>query len=89
MRIKNGFVLRNLKNEYIVVGEGLAQVNFNKLMVLNSSAAYLWENVVGKDFTEEDLTRLLLERYDVSEERAKADAAQVVKMLLESEVLVP
>ena len=87
MRIKDGFVLRKMQKDYIVVGEGLAQVNFNKLMVLNESAAYLWENIAGKEFTEEDLVRLLLERYDVTEELARTDAAKVAQLLQENGVL--
>ena len=35
MKIKEGFILRSICGEYIVVGEGLAQVNFNKMLSLN------------------------------------------------------
>ena len=56
-----------------MVGEGLAQVNFNKMLYLNESAAYLWQEVFGKDFGKEDLVRLLLDRYEVTQERAAAD----------------
>ena len=41
MRIKKGFVLRELVGQKIVTGEGLEQIDFNKLVSLNSSAAYL------------------------------------------------
>ena len=65
MKIKEGFILRTICGEHIVVGEGLAQVNFNKMLSLNESAAYLWKEVEGKDFTQEDLVKLLLDRYEV------------------------
>ena len=55
MKIIDGFRLRKLGKEYIVVGEGLAQVNFNKMVSLNGTAAYLWESVEGRDFTVADL----------------------------------
>ena len=77
MKIKEGFILRQICGEYVVVGEGLAQVNFNKMIVLNDSASYLWESVEGKDFTVEDLTKLLLDRYEVTQEQAAADAATI------------
>lgn len=73
MKIKEGFVLRQICGEYAVVGEGLAQVNFNKMLYLNESAAYLWQEVFGKDFSKEDLVQLLLDRYEVTQERAAAD----------------
>ena len=77
MKIKEGFILRSICGEYIVVGEGLAQVNFNKMLSLNESAAYLWKEVEGKEFTREDLVKLLLDRYEVSQEQASADVEKL------------
>ena len=55
MKIKEGFVLRQMCGENIVAGEGLQNINFNKLLSLNESAAYLWKEVVGKEFTQEEM----------------------------------
>ncbi len=77
MKIKEGFILRSICGEYIVVGEGLAQVNFNKMLSLNESAAYLWKEVEGKEFTPEDLVNLLLDKYDVSRKQAAADVEKL------------
>jgi hypothetical protein len=79
MRIKEGFTLRTICGEHVVIGEGLAQVNFNKMLSLNGSAAYLWEQLKDRDFTEEDAMNLLLDKYEVAPERALED----VKKLLE------
>ena len=77
MKLKEGFVLRPLGTEYIVLGEGLAQVDFNKMVTLNETAAYLWKGVEGKEFTAETLKNLLLDRFDVSEEIAAKDAEAI------------
>lgn len=77
MKIKEGFILRSICGEFIVVGEGLAQVNFNKMLSLNESAAYLWKEVEGKEFTPEDLVNLLLDKYEVSREQAAADVEKL------------
>ena len=87
MRIKDGFTLRSLCGEYIVVGEGVAQVNFNKLLSLNESAAYLWKAVEGKDFTADDLTDLLLDQYEVDRETAAADVAALLQTWQEEGVV--
>ena len=87
MKIKEGFILRKICGEYVVVGEGLAQVNFNKMLSLNESAAYLWKQFAGKDFTVQDLTDVLLERYDVDQERAYQDAAALVEKWIEEGVV--
>ena len=74
MKIKKGFVLRQLLGEYVVTGEGLERVNFNKIISLNATAAYLWEQVQEKDFTVEDLANLLTEKYEVSPQTALNDS---------------
>lgn len=78
MKIKDGFTLRTMLGENIVVGEGLAQVNFNKLITLNETAAFLWKEVSGKEFTKEDLVQLLLDNYEVEEEHASADVDKLL-----------
>ena len=45
MKIKKGFVLREMCGENIVTAEGLEHINFNKLISLNSTAAFLWNKV--------------------------------------------
>jgi hypothetical protein len=86
MKIKEGFILRQICGEYVVVGEGLAQVNFNKMLSLNESAAYLWKAVSGKEFTEEDLVQLLLDQYEVSREVAQKDVEKLVAIWKEQGV---
>ena len=87
MKIKEGFTLRPLCGEHIVVGEGLSQVNFNKMLSMNDSAAYLWEQVQGKEFSLEDLVTLLTDRYDVSAERAMEDVKQMIAIWQEHGIL--
>ena len=87
MKIIDGFVLRPLGEEFIVIGEGISQINFNKMISLNSTAAFLWENVEGKDFTVEDLTKLLTDNYEVEEERAAADAATIAAKWIEAGIV--
>ena len=87
MKIIEGIVLRPLGEEYIVIGEGIAQINFNKMISLNSTAAFLWENIEGKDFTVKDLTKLLTDNYEVEEERAAADAAAIAAKWIEAGIV--
>jgi hypothetical protein len=78
MRLLDGFVLRSSAGEYIVTGEGLARVDFSKVISLNATAAYLWEQIQNKDFTAEDLVALLTARYDVDARQARADVDKLV-----------
>lgn len=74
MRIIDGFTLRDIMGQSTVIGEGVEQVDFSKLVTLNSSAAYLWKSVQGQDFTTEELALLLVKRYGIEYPTALADA---------------
>ena len=74
MKIKNGFVLRDMCGENIVTAEGLENINFNKLISLNSTAAFLWKNLEGKEFTEQEMAQLLVDEYGIDMELALTDS---------------
>ena len=86
MKIKDGFILRQICGEYVVVGEGLAQVNFNKMLSLNETAAFLWKEVQGKEFTKDTLVDLLLGQYEVERERAAEDVDKLLAVWLQEGV---
>lgn len=77
MKIKKGFVLRNVCGENIIVAEGKENIDFTKIISMNESSAYLWKNVEGKEFTAEDLCHLLTSEYDVAEDVALKDAQAI------------
>lgn len=83
MHLKEGFVLRELGDEHIVIGEGLT-VDFQRLVSLNSSAAFLWHRVEGREFDVEDLTNLLLDEYEVELEEATAAAREIARAWIEA-----
>lgn len=85
MKTIPGFVLRPLGNEFILVGESVSLVNFNKMITMNETAAYLWQKVDGAEsFTAADLQQLLLAEYEVAPEQALADAEATMAKWLES-----
>lgn len=79
MRIKNGFVLRQVCGENVIVGEGLGAINFGKMLALNETAAWLWQQAVAmSDFTVDALARKLCDEYEVSLDEAQTDVASIV-----------
>lgn len=82
MRIKEGFRLRSVMGQTAIVGEGINQMNFNKLIVLNSSAEYLWKAIEGNDFDVSTLTDLLIRKYDVDINIATNSAEKIVSQWL-------
>ena len=80
MKLKEGYVLREVAGNYIVVAVGVAVKNFNGVINLNESAAFLWQQLL-EDKTEEQLVTALLGEYEVSEEIAKRDVKAFVEKL--------
>ena len=80
MKIKKGYALRSLGQEFILIVEGLkAEVDFSRMISLNESAAFLWKQVEDKDFDAEMLTNLLVDNYDIDRETAQNDVAALLK----------
>ena len=79
MKIKKGFVLRQVCGENVIVGEGLGAINFGKMLALNETAAWLWQQAVAmSDFTVDALAQKLCDEYEVSVDEAQADVASIV-----------
>ena len=79
MKIKKGFVLRDVCGEHVIVGEGLGAVDFGRLLALNETAAWIWRQAEAMgDFTVEALADKLCEEYDVTAEQARKDVAEMV-----------
>ncbi len=84
MKIVDGFRLRDIMGQATVIGEGVDQVDFNKLITLNESAAYLWKEVEGKEFDQTTLAELLINRYSIDESLAQTDAAAIIDKWIET-----
>lgn len=64
MKIKDGFTLHQISDEYIIMYNGTQNVDFNNIISLNSTAAHLWKHVEGMDFNAYTLTDFLMENYE-------------------------
>jgi hypothetical protein len=87
MKTKKGFNLRNVCGENIIIAEGIENIDFSKIITLNDSAAFLWKNIEGRDFTADELANLLLNEYEVDAATAHADAEALVKTWLDAGII--
>ncbi len=87
MRAKKGFNLRTVVGEQIIVAEGKENIDFSTIISMNESSAYLWRNIQGKDFTNDDLADLLCEEYDVNRDRALTDAQALSAKWIEAGIV--
>ena len=72
MKIKKDFILRKVADSYVVVPVGKLTLDFNGIINLNETGAFLFE-LLQEGAEKEDLLRKLLEEYDVTPEKAAAD----------------
>jgi hypothetical protein len=79
MKIKKGFVLRDVCGEQVIMGEGIGALDFGRLLCLNETAAWLWKQAESLgEFTVESLAKALCNEYDVAEDDAEKDVASIV-----------
>ena len=79
MKIKKGFVLREVCGERVIMGEGLGAINFGKMLALNETAGWLWKQAQAMgDYTVDLLAERLCEEYDVTADEARKDVADII-----------
>lgn len=86
MKIKKGFMLREVAGNYVVVAVGEASKNFNGVINLNESGAFLWKKLAD-GIEQDELIKELLNEYEVSEEIANNDVKAFIKKLKEADIL--
>ena len=87
MQIIEGFRLRTVLDENVVVPEGVGLVNFNKMISLNASAAFLWKSVEGKEFDVQMLADLLVEEYGIDAQTALRDSRALADKWIEAGIV--
>lgn len=83
MKIKEGFVLRNIAGSHIVVPVGAVSIDFNGMITLNDSAAFLWKQL-EKGTDVDGLTAAILAEYETDEDTARTCSQDFVDKLNEA-----
>ena len=79
MKLKQGFILREVAGQTVAVATG-TELNLHGMITLNETAKTLWLALQTK--TDLDgLTRALLAEYKIDEAKARADAQKFVDKL--------
>lgn len=72
MKIKEGFKLRKVCDNAVVVAVGKATLDLNGLVTLNGSGEFLWKEL-EKGAEKKELINAFIENYEVDEKQAEAD----------------
>lgn len=84
MKIKEGYVLRDVCGDQVILGEGLEAIDMGSLLSLNETATWLWKEAEKQgSFTNESLANALCEEYEVSNERAQNDVSRLLNIWIQ------
>lgn len=72
MKIKDGFMLREMAGSWIVVAVGDMSKEFHGMITLNGVGSFIWK-LLANDTTKEHILSAMLEKYDVTEQQASSD----------------
>ncbi len=86
MKIKSGFIMREIAGDYIVVPTGKAAIDFNGLITVNEVGKFLWEELINES-DEDKLIDRVLEEYDIDRATAALDVKEFVEQLQTAGIL--
>ena len=86
MKIKDGFMLREVASQTMVVAIGEASKTFNGIIRLNPTGKFLWEKLQSET-TVEELTAAMTSEYDIDETTANQDIIDFINTLKGADLL--
>lgn len=79
MKIKEGFILREVAGEIVVLPAG-EELNLNMMITLNETGAFLWKKLT-QGAQEDELVAAVLSEYDTDAQTAAKSVAAFVEKL--------
>lgn len=88
MRVKKGFINRNVCGESVLLATGQENIDFTNIISLNETADFLWKELAQReDFTIDDMVELLTGEYEVEADEAKADCQALAQQWTDAGIL--
>lgn len=88
MRVKDNLVLREIAGQYMLVPVMERVKDVTSMVYISSSAAYLWKNMDGREFTLDELVDLIMAKYkNVTCEKAQSDIITFLQILAKNNIL--
>lgn len=77
MKIKQGFVMRDVAGQAVAIATGEASKSFHGMVKLNDTAAVIW-NGIEKGLDEAEIAEQLAAGYDVEADQALKDVESFI-----------
>ena len=86
MKVRSGFKLMKVGVQNLVVAVDERAEEFNGMVRLNSTGAFLWE-LLEKEAEKEELMAALLSEYEIDKETAETDVDRFLSILTDNGIL--
>lgn len=86
MRVKEGFVLREVGGQTVVIATGEASENFHGMIKLNTVGTEIWKGL-SEGLSEEEIVRRLSKIYMVDVKTAASDTREFINQMGENDFL--
>ncbi len=86
MKIKEGFVLRKVADNYMVVPLGTHVKEFASIIKINESGAFLW-SLLSEEKTTDELVKAVVSEYEVDEITATRSIEKFIAKLSDADIL--
>lgn len=86
MRVKQGFVMREVAGVGVVIATGEASKAFHGMIKLNDTGQLIWRGL-EEDLSVDEIVRRMASTYDVDPETARADVEEFLAKAREANLL--
>lgn len=87
MKIRQDLILRHIGNDHIIIDPGHDMIDMSKVITLNETAAWIWQQLEGVDFDENTIIDLLVGKYQVDASQVKKDVDELMQILIGQELI--
>ena len=88
MKLIPDLTLREIAGEKMLVLQGATGIDLTKVVMLNSTAEYLWNALQEREFKNEDVGELLIQKYGIAKDQAKIDAGAWIQSMVNACLIV-
>lgn len=81
------FILREIADEYILIPTGSTTEEFNGMINLSETAAFIWNHIEEAN-TFEELIDMILSTYDIDRQTATQDAYEFINHMLINQMII-
>ena len=86
MKIKNGFVVREIAGQSVVVALGEASKAFNGIIKLNETGRIIWD-MLSEGSDKETIVAEILKEYEIDGATVESDVERFINILQENNIL--